>query len=460
VKVKKNNIPVVVYSVIYNTPAHYLRRAIESILAQSWKDFEYAIFDNASTGETKDIINEYAEKDKRIRLTRFPENIAFSNDEDYKKECNYKILDAIDKEYCCTLDSDDYYEPGFLELLLALATEFQTDVVACNTMFHEEGTDRAWLRIPAETKGLYQGKSSIADMLCDYYGLFRPLWGKIYRSELYKKYYKQYIESPDIGAGSDTERNILILGDPDCNKVLITGKVMHHYTVRKQSESRTLYGETGLLDKHITLYTHTYNVLQKAGRLTQKNIMTLNSVLLAGVFADDFTVMELAKDKSPAEVFLVLEKITTCGETGGFREFPREYLDQVMDMACYIQKNNMNMQKIKKSFLFALASVYNRSAGFTKNIDRQTVLHYMRAVLDKKNKYHFGANYVERLFACYGSELAKIISRIPMDAYVKDGDLLDVVTGKDKEMILKKATQICEECCLEELKDVLKEYAE
>ena len=53
-----------------------LRRALDSILAQTHTNFELIISDNASTDElTKALTEEYARKDARIRLTRQPQKI-------------------------------------------------------------------------------------------------------------------------------------------------------------------------------------------------------------------------------------------------------------------------------------------------------------------------------------------------------------------------------------------------
>jgi hypothetical protein len=50
--------------------AKYLREALDSILSQTFSDFDVAISDNASTDETPDICREYARRDKRIKVSR------------------------------------------------------------------------------------------------------------------------------------------------------------------------------------------------------------------------------------------------------------------------------------------------------------------------------------------------------------------------------------------------------
>jgi glycosyltransferase involved in cell wall biosynthesis len=59
---------------VYNGRA-YMREAIESLLAQTLRDFELIISDNASTDQTPDICQEYAARDDRVRVVRQPHNI-------------------------------------------------------------------------------------------------------------------------------------------------------------------------------------------------------------------------------------------------------------------------------------------------------------------------------------------------------------------------------------------------
>jgi glycosyltransferase involved in cell wall biosynthesis len=56
----------------------YLSQAIESVLAQSFKDFELFISDNASTDSTWDICQSYAKQDRRVLLHRNPVNVGLN----------------------------------------------------------------------------------------------------------------------------------------------------------------------------------------------------------------------------------------------------------------------------------------------------------------------------------------------------------------------------------------------
>ena len=98
-------------------------RAIESILNQTYRDFEYIIVDNGSTDKSGQIADEYAQKDDRIRvLHREKGNIGAGRNTG---------LDAARGDYIAFVDDDDWAEPDFLEFLLNLLEESAADVAIC-----------------------------------------------------------------------------------------------------------------------------------------------------------------------------------------------------------------------------------------------------------------------------------------------------------------------------------------
>jgi glycosyltransferase involved in cell wall biosynthesis len=70
---------------VYNGES-YLAEAIDSLLGQSFADFELIISDNASTDSTADICRDYAQRDARVRYIRQPHNIGLSPNHNYVVE--------------------------------------------------------------------------------------------------------------------------------------------------------------------------------------------------------------------------------------------------------------------------------------------------------------------------------------------------------------------------------------
>ena len=86
----------------------YIAEAIESILNQSFKDFEFIIIDDCSIDKTWEIIQKYAEKDKRIVKMRNEENLRIS------RTLN-KGIEIAKGKYIARMDADDRSYPDRLE---------------------------------------------------------------------------------------------------------------------------------------------------------------------------------------------------------------------------------------------------------------------------------------------------------------------------------------------------------
>lgn len=98
-------------------------RAIESVLGQTFREFEYIIVDNGSTDRSCVIAEEYAKADSRIRVIhRERGNIGSGRNTG---------LDAARGQYVAFIDDDDWCEPFFLELLYNLAVQHEADVAIC-----------------------------------------------------------------------------------------------------------------------------------------------------------------------------------------------------------------------------------------------------------------------------------------------------------------------------------------
>jgi len=109
---------------VYNGQKH-LREAIESILAQTVRDYEFIIIDDASKDDSLKITEEYAKKDGRIKIIRNEENIGLT------KSLN-KALKQAKGEYIARQDADDFSKKNRLELQLRFL-EKNKDIFLCGT---------------------------------------------------------------------------------------------------------------------------------------------------------------------------------------------------------------------------------------------------------------------------------------------------------------------------------------
>ncbi len=105
------NRPLVTIGMPAYNEERYIVEALDSLLAQTFTDFELIISDNASTDQTYAICQEYARKDSRVVYQRQPENVgARKNIQD--------LLKGAQSRYFMWAAADDVWDPKFLELLV------------------------------------------------------------------------------------------------------------------------------------------------------------------------------------------------------------------------------------------------------------------------------------------------------------------------------------------------------
>jgi glycosyltransferase involved in cell wall biosynthesis len=118
---------------VYNG-AKQLTAAIESILPQTYGDFDLLISDNASTDDTEDICRAYAKKDRRIRYFRQPRNLGAA--------ANYNLLARLsERPYFKWAAHDDLLAPGFLAACVEVLERDRTVVLASPASILIDETD-------------------------------------------------------------------------------------------------------------------------------------------------------------------------------------------------------------------------------------------------------------------------------------------------------------------------------
>jgi glycosyltransferase involved in cell wall biosynthesis len=110
-------------SVILNSynQGRYLGEAIESVLAQTFADFELLLIDNGSSDDSQELARAYAKKDARIKLTLHGENRSLSSRQN-------EGVRAASGELVAFLYSDDLYLPHKLERQVALFDRLGDDI--------------------------------------------------------------------------------------------------------------------------------------------------------------------------------------------------------------------------------------------------------------------------------------------------------------------------------------------
>lgn len=162
----------------YNS-GKYIKKAIESVLSQTFQDWELIIVDDASKDNTIAIVEEFCKKDRRIKLYKSNINSGSAN------LPRLKAASLAVGEFISTLDSDDYIEDEFLEKLIKKQSEINTEIVT-STMITVTSEGAEISRIPKKgfnVNILLSGKDAMENTIGEWN---LSMAGGLISSDLYK----------------------------------------------------------------------------------------------------------------------------------------------------------------------------------------------------------------------------------------------------------------------------------
>ena len=159
---------------IYNVE-NYLRKSVDSIINQSYKNLEIILVDDGSPDNCPDICEEYAEKDSRVRVIH-KENGGLS-------DARNAGTDIAKGEYISYIDSDDWIDSETIKLTLEKMLEVGAEIGAFNVLVVYEGEQVT----PdlSEDFEVMNSEQAIATTMRNT-KVKTTAWNKIYKSEILK----------------------------------------------------------------------------------------------------------------------------------------------------------------------------------------------------------------------------------------------------------------------------------
>jgi glycosyltransferase involved in cell wall biosynthesis len=156
---------------VYNAE-RYLEQALDSLLAQTFENFEIVICDNASTDATEEICRRYAEKDDRIRY--------FRNRTNYGLVDNFNLVFRLSRgEYFKWSSSDDVCAPDYLKRAVEILDDDPSVVLVFSLMgrIDEEGRRQA-ATVPGQLVSDRDSPGSVysPDPVARFRKLIRNIW--------------------------------------------------------------------------------------------------------------------------------------------------------------------------------------------------------------------------------------------------------------------------------------------
>lgn len=160
-----------------------LARCVDSVLNQTkyGDNIEYWFLDNGSTDSTREMIEEYARNDSRIKL--------FYNEENFKwnpQSAVFNDLPQLMKEddFLCYIDSDDEYKLDFLEKMIPFILENDLDLAMGGNDFIDAASGQLRGERVLSQPLILDTSNKFAELFPAYHGFARTVWGKIYTGKI------------------------------------------------------------------------------------------------------------------------------------------------------------------------------------------------------------------------------------------------------------------------------------
>ena len=213
---------------VYNVEK-YLGECIESILSQTYENFELILVDDGSPDNSGKICDEYAEKDNRIRVIH-KENGGVSS-------ARNTGLDNAKGEYITFVDSDDIIDKQYLELMYKRIVEVDSDMCFCHfDRFDANEYEKHQEKIPKYLAVDFNDKEFI-DFASAFFDLKNNVFGSIWRT-IYKS---SSIEKIRFNSKIRISEDLVFAMNAICNSKSICSipNVLYHYRSNSNSAGKT-----------------------------------------------------------------------------------------------------------------------------------------------------------------------------------------------------------------------------
>lgn len=203
---------------VYNADK-YLKKCLDSIVHQTYRNLEIILIDDGSTDSSGKICNEYSKKDDRIIVVHL-DNCGVSSARNYG-------LEIAKGEYIGFVDSDDYISEEMFETLFHAMEEDGSDFACCNYIqINEEGIPFEGQQLPIKDECITASEAWKCFILWGCY--YVAPWNKLYKAKIF--------ENLRFPAGKRYE-DLYIFQDiiDQCDKISQVSKALYYYVRNKES---------------------------------------------------------------------------------------------------------------------------------------------------------------------------------------------------------------------------------
>ncbi|MDT2737236.1 glycosyltransferase family 2 protein [Enterococcus pseudoavium] len=266
---------------VYNVEK-YLNKCVDSILNQTFKDFEVILVDDGSPDNSGAICDQYAEKDSRVKVVH-KKNGGLS-------DARNAGIDISTGNFLSFIDSDDYIDNDMIDILYDDITQKDGDISVVGYYDEYGGIVKNCKKNKDKIEIL--SRETAIEKILEGKELTANVWNKLYKRELFEKI--RFMNNV-IAEDAFIIVELLLL----CNKVVVNKKFKYHYVHRKGSITTSVYSIKDL----DTIKAWEYNLLLLKERVPKLSNKAFSRVCWANFFVLDKLSQVERKSEEETEVY-------------------------------------------------------------------------------------------------------------------------------------------------------------
>lgn len=339
-EINTKNVKVSIIMPLFNLELH-VAIAIKSVLNQTLKEIELICIDDGSTDYTLNIVKEYAQKDKRIKIINYKD----TKGQAYARNRGIEIAKG---KYIGFVDGDDWVETSMFEKLYNAAEKNRTDITFCASALYDEQTGKTiWdnnyynlcliskefdnrVFTHEETKNLLLGSLNVA------------LWNKIYRKDFLKKNkikFPEYYIYEDMPFFYETWFK--------AKRICLIRDCCYYYRINRRTSTMSRL-ENKVLDR-VDMVSLTYELFKQLPYFEE-----MKTQVVIWIIEDIFHRFTLIEGRYRKEFFFLMKKL--------FKNLDLDGTDTEILEKSYYYKEYKNCVNLKfTDFLITLEDTYIRA---------------------------------------------------------------------------------------------------
>lgn len=294
---------IIVWTHAYNVEK-YIRNALQSMIDQTYDNWEWYLTDNASTDQTPAIIESFlqAHPDEHIHYFKRKYNTILQPGKEKDPFFDNILPSFVGKDYYITsLDSDDYFAPDALEIMATPVIEHGVDYVITG---RQGFSDDVLYDADLPVTRLFPDIADLSDVWPQNYICTRTAWGKLFHLDGYYAILQDE-EKKSLSNGNDTYTNLLYM--QMYSSAASVGKVTVHFCIRPDS----IFNSNVFPERYrayIKIYQKTIELFRQWNRMQSSNLLFAARVLQSSMLE---TILPTTRDIQSPNALELLKNILT-----------------------------------------------------------------------------------------------------------------------------------------------------